>query len=359
MEAIRVGVITNDREYGLALCRAVSRIRRNFIAGQIETTGVPPKDQQKEIHDLDFILTDIQEEEYYDIWIREFGKTVIFLTDKEDCGNAEGCITKNDALPCGYSEEGGSCGSKNSMYICRYKYGNVKELTDMMLKIYCIKNGKSVLNPSGENHRIIAVTGDRGGCGKTVFSLALAQELVRYRGKRVLYTSFSPFEITETYVSCDGKRKKAFHEFLYYIFKGKALPPESFMLHDDYGTDIMPPSVGRNVLTELSPEQLAVFFDHICSLNLYDYIICDMAGSFSEQEMCVLEMSSMICILSGEERIKQYLKFTLGEEVVLKTVMPEICRDEKSVYFDEGRMHISIDTDFGSDVKIFAENFIY
>ena len=356
MEAIRIGVITNDREYGLALCRAVSRSRRNFIAGQIDFSGVPSEEQQKEIRDLDFILTDIKEEEYRGSRISEFGKTVIYLTEKEDCSTAESCGVKKGNLTYGRSMEGNSCENKNSIYI--YKYGNVKELTDMLLKLYCINNGKSVLS-SRENHRIIAVTGARGGCGKTAFSLALAQELVRYRGKKVLYISFSPFEITETYVSCDGNRKKAFHEFLYYIFKGKALPPETFMLHDDYGTDIMPPSVGRNVLAELSIEQLDVFFDHICSLDLYDYIICDMAGSFSEQEMHVLEISSMICMLSGDERIKQYLKFAFGEEALLKTVTPEICRDEKSVYLDKGRMHISIDTDFGSDIKLFAENFIY
>ncbi len=346
MKAIRAAVLTRDDDYGIALCRAIARNRKSLIVSHLK----PPF--EAEVEKFDFIVTDFDEAEFF-------------------CENALGLLCKSGEKKASviFLKENVSLGDSSRLSLeelisqgralHRYKYGSVKELADLMIAAYCLKHGTLAEADLHDKCQIIAVTSDKGGCGKTVFSLALAQELRRFRGKKVLYISFSPFEITDSYVACDEERKRNFQELLYYFFKGRPFAMEGVVLQDAYGVELLPPAPGKNPLSTLTEAELGHFFEHICGMGRYDVVICDMAGSFSETELGVLGMSRVICLLTASERLKSYLELVLGEEAGEKLTEVSVCRDAENVILKDGQLRISIDADFGRDVKEFAENSVY
>ena len=242
-----------------------------------------------------------------------------------------------------------------------------------------------------------------GGSGCTVAAMAAAQELCRFRGRRVLYLSFEETESTGDFMNV-SPGVKGIGVYLYHLFKSrdtglrvpqgsgseKNCPPvESYTIHDDFGVETFAPAAGRNPLRELSEDELDIFTASVIDSGRYDVIVMDIGAGLSAVDLACLGMAEKICFVnrsagstSREERYLQHLIFSCGESVIDRMIKVEnMVPDERAETLRGGGDTAMLDTEvylsrsstclqggeikrifldgrFGQDIKLLAEKLV-
>lgn len=339
METIKVRIVMGDEDYGYALGEA---LKRNY-SGFIISLGQGDAGDEADIHLFDDL--------------RRRGKNSVFLTEK-------------------YAQV------DDEKYIY-YKYDSGRNIAGSILSAYSRLTGRKMIYSPKSGAFLLAVHSSRGGSGCTSVALAICQELRRFRGWNTLYLSMEAFDSAGGYFSSTGK--KGIREYLYYILTGqesKYAIVEGFLRSDDFGGEAFTPSSGKNPLKDLSEEDFRLFFSTIFAMGRYDAIIFDCGNCISESAICAMKIADKLLFITGEEeQDEKYISFLTkqSEHTVEDKMLAVINRHEEITgnlheedmegdspessevltiaydppsFTDHGqKRNISLDTDFGTDVK--------
>lgn len=354
MENIKIGLITDDRDYGKALGLALVDVYRNFTVTLFKSVPL-----HNELDRMDLVLTDNVEV------LKIKGKT-IHLVEKQSLINKD------------YDEH---------IYKL-YKYSNVRSLAGELLFIYANLTGRKAIPMRNTNARIVTFGAVEGGIGCTSAAMSFAQEMSRFHGKKVIYITMEEIESTMEYMdkSVTGKN---ISEYLYYLFNcenDQHFPfLESFTISDKYGVEAFLPSPGRNLLNSLSKEEMQFFISAVLDTGGYDLMVIDLSNNLGKPAMTCYEMANNICLVAKndsltykEERFLEYFVFLKGEKILNRmgrvitycSVEPEKTADEviRNVCFlpydpdsfsvCNGIKEIQPDGVYGSQIKRLAETVI-
>lgn len=383
MENLSLVIVTDDREYGRALGQALLQLcsgmmirifrKEEFFVQRYEHES--SGDGSIFLSSADLILWDGPEAEV------SYGGRIILLTEKPS-------MAVSDHL---------------EKRFCIYKYSQAQSIAAALFDIYSDLTGHRTVNVKRQQVRMLAFASCCGGSGCTVAAMAAAQELCRFRGKRVLYLSFEETESTGDFMNASSG-VKGIGVYLYHLFKArdtglrvpqgsgseKNCPPvESYTIHDDFGVETFAPAAGRNPLRELSEDELDIFTASVIDSGRYDVIVMDIGTSLSAVDLACLGMAEKICFISRyagstirEERYLQHLIFSCGESVIdrmikVENMVPderaetlrgggdtamldtEVYLSRSSTFLQGGDIkRIFLDGRFGQDIKLLAEKLV-
>lgn len=270
MENISLLIVTDDKEYGRALSRAIlylcSRVLIRLAEKEEFFEKVREAGEVAVLDSADMILWDGQEAE------QVYGGKIVLLSEKPSMA------VRNP-------------GEKK---FCIYKYSQAQVIVAALMEIYGSLAEKRSVNICRRQTSLLAFASCSGGCGCTVLAMAAAQELCRFAGKRVLYISFEEAESTGDFMICPPGIKGV-GMYLYYLFKnetatlrsGKSserqLPDmDSYIVKDDFGLEAFAPTGGRNPLKELSAGEVEAFIASVIDSGGYDVIVMDLGRGKDE-----------------------------------------------------------------------------
>ncbi len=375
MENISLLIVTDDKEYGRALSRAIlylcSRVLIRLAGKEEFFEKVREAGEDAVLDSADMILWDGKEAEH------AYGGRIVLLSEKPSMA------VRN-------------FGEKK---FCIYKYSQGQVIVAALMEIYGSLTEKRTVNIRCQQTSLLAFSSCSGGCGCTVLAMAVAQELCRFAGKRVLYISFEETESTgEFMISPPGIKGAGM--YLYYLFKDqttafsidksgeKELPDmEGYIVRDDFGLEAFAPTGGRNPLRELSAGEVEMFIASVVDSGRYDVVVMDLSNGMSEGEMACLDMAERICFISGpstgrtrEEQYLQHLICRCGEDVTDKMVKVEnmvtdayaagtdhreerptmietsVCIARNGSFLQRGEVkRIFLDGSFGEGIKVLTE----
>ncbi len=324
MENLSLVIVTDDREYGRALGQALLQLCSGMMIRIFRKDEFFSQRHKHEISgegaiflsSADMILWDGPEAEV------SYGGRIILLTEKPSMAVSDH-IEKR---------------------FCIYKYSQAQSIAAALFDIYSDLTGHRAVNVKRQQVRMLAFSSCCGGSGCTVAAMAAAQELCRFRGKRVLYLSFEETESTGDFMNVSSG-VKGIGVYLYHLFKAKdavlrmsqrsgseknCLPVESYTIRDDFGVEAFAPAAGRNPLRELSEDELDIFTASVIDSGRYDVIVMDIGTGLSAVDLACLGMAEKICFVSRssgstsrEERYLQHLIFSCGEGVMDRIIKVE------------------------------------
>ena len=267
MDIIDIGLIVEDIEYGRALCAALALNQRNLSVKLYEKN----EDLVFEgAHDIIVCDRKIQREINY-----------VRLSEKK--------------AECEQDPE------ERSVVI--YKYSSVKSIAAAILDAYSIFTGRKVISVKRADVNILVFCSWQGGCGCTSVSMAMAQEMKRFYGRKVLYISLEEIESTALYMKNDPE-KGTLSEYLYYLFYGKekvCRNTENFLITDTYGIKAFCPTAGRNPLKQLKKEEFIIFINSVIESGIFTDIILDAGNSAGDTAEWARSISQKTCIVFEEE----------------------------------------------------------
>lgn len=367
MENILLLIITDDKEYGKALGAGIINVYRNFTVKIMNWTEFFSERNEFYLNETDGVFIN-----KYDLilWdgkeaLGSFGDKIILLSDDH------ALVTKN------YIEK------KFSIY----KYSNVRAIVSTLLDIYSFLTGKCAVNLQHKDVRLISFASAAGGTGCTTLAMATAQELSRFRGKKVLYLSFEELESTGEYMECPSGIKGV-GVYLYHLFKKGDGKPflEGYTIRDGFGVEAFAPTKGRNPLRNLTEDELSIFVSSLIESGRYDVILMDVGNQLSEIDMLCMNIASSVCFVSSDSvktireiQCLQYLMCKCGENIVDKMIKVNNMFDpnrnyemnnsnaeilETSLYVkkysgiisNEHMKKIILENGFGENMKSLAEN---
>lgn len=183
----------------------------------------------------------------------------------------------------------------------------------------------------------------------------------------MLYLSFEEYESTGDYMKPE-EGVKGTAVYLYNLFnkiysdektmRDEQRRPflEGHMVRDDFGIEAFAPSVGRNPLRELKPDEMDRFMASLIDSNRYDVIIMDLGAWTSRTGLECIDMAEKICFITKEQegtsREEQYISQVIchcGQDIMDKTIslinkgcVPRSAEtDEKSTASSEDHMVLS------------------
>lgn len=202
-----------------------------------------------------------------------------------------------------------------------YKYDTAESISKKLTIMFCLKTGCNIMYCSNKKIKLIYFCSSAGGTGKTSIALGLAQDLVRFHGKKVLYVNNEEIESTNRYFINDDK--KTMSNYLYYIEANKKLTRlvDEFTITDEYGVKSFSASKGRNPLKILNIEELARLIEIIQNNANLDYIFIDGDNTLTKESVWLTSISDIICIIEKynndikEDNYINYLLRLLGTQV--------------------------------------------
>ena len=331
MEIINILLIGNDMEYCKALSESISKLSKEIMISLCENRNIYLMNTEK--HQL-IILEGEKKCE-----IIPEGTIHILLVESKN----EVCIDIENKI------------------FHLYKYENVKELIRILYIIYNVITEKSVITISDNNCKMISVFSSYGGSGKTSVSLGLAQEFVRFRGKKMLYINYEECDGTWNYFDFQNENKfDSIGNYLYFLNKEKYFDVNSFLKEDEYGVFFFKPSFGRNQLRGLCSEDLSFFINKLMETNLFDYIIFDCHTSLDESTLWLLKNSCHIVYLAENFKNINNGNLTrrdIGEIEYLENKSNSSIREKLIIVYNRNQLTdfdikneltVCIDTDFDS-----------
>jgi len=308
MENISLLIITDDKAYGKALGTGIITVCRNFDIKIMNSYDFFSERKEFYFKDVDGVFLD-----KYDLILWDgkeasvsFGDKIILMTDDH------AMVTRN----------------YNDKRFCVYKYSNVRVMVSVLLDIYSFLTGKCAVNLQQRDVQIISFVSAEGGAGTTTLAMAAAQELSRFRGKKVMYVSFEEIESTGEYMECPSGIKGV-GVYLYHLFKNSNGKPfiESYVVHDGFGTEAFAPTKGRNPLRSLTCDELSIFLSSLIECGRYDVILMDTGNNLCEMDILCADVASKICFVTSQSvkniREVQYLQYLMcrcGEQIVSKII---------------------------------------
>lgn len=334
MESIFVAIVTDDREYGRSLSLGILSVCRSFIIRIYSA-----KEFLSETREFDMVLWDGNEAK------EAYGGRIVYLAEKPSE------VLKSAALK----------------RFCIYKYSAAASMVAALFEIYEALTGRRAVNLKRQEVRLLAFSSCEGGSGCTTAAMAAAQEFCRFQEKRVLYLSFEEYESTGDYMKPE-EGVKGTAVYLYNLFnkiysdektmRDEQRRPflEGHMVRDDFGIEAFAPSVGRNPLRELKPDEMDRFMASLIDSNRYDVIIMDLGAWTSRTGLECIDMAEKICFITKEQegtsREEQYISQVIchcGQDIMDKTIslinkgcVPRSAEtDEKSTASSEDHMVLS------------------
>ncbi|MDO4746218.1 MAG: hypothetical protein Q4B18_06660 [Bacillota bacterium] len=357
MESLFLAIVTDDKDYARSLSLAMLNVCRGFIIRIFNAEEF--LDENK---DFDIVLWDGEEAK------EAYGGRIVYLAEKP-------------------SEVINDISHKR---FCVYKYNYAASMVAAVFEIYEALTGRKAVNLRRQEVRLFAFASCDGGVGCTALSMAIAQELCRFQGKKPLYLSFEELESTCRYFR-SSKNIKGAAVYLYELFNNiytgayalgedRGYRPflEGRVVRDDYGTEAFAPSGGRNPLRELNPDELDRFMASIIDSGRYDVIIMDMGQWLSKTGINCLEMAEKICLVSDmsrnnlrEEFFVNHIVSHCGIEIMDKIVKIANNRTDKndreewdeyvkiarsgSFAYEDGITKIVLEDAFGAEIGKLAE----
>ena len=310
MDIINILLIGSDMEYCKALSESISELSKEIMITLYDKKN--------------FTLLNID------------NPSLVLIEEENDCMKIQG---KDYPVLLVESNKEACIDIENKIF-CLYKYENVKELIRSLFIIYNALTGKSITTISDNNCKLVSVFSCCGGGGKTSLSLGLAQEFVRFRGKKTLYMNYEECDGTWNYMDFQREKKHdSIGSYLYYLNKGRDLDLNAFLKEDEYGVFYFKPSFGRNQLKMLCAADLCLFCNKLIETNMFDYIIFDCHACLDDSTLWLLKNSCRIVYLV--ENIQNTVNFTATQ------------RDIGAIDYIENRFCCSLDEKL---IKVYNRN---
>ncbi len=384
---IKLGVVMEDHDFQMALCKGLSGGSWGIIASAFKFSDFLLKDQNTDRLDMErlkhidiFIVQGLEEASLKFGELSEFERLGIPL-DKTII-LAQGNPLTNE----------GNAGI-NGREIGPFWVDRLSKLSHIANQVvflnYLITGNNSYKNKR-EGCKVVGVTSVVGGAGKTCLSLALGEELIRYKGKSVVYVSLEDFQSMGMF-TCEEKGKRGLKEYLYYLITGSCtgLPLETFLSETEKGLLYFSSQNSVNPLVGLNLGEMEVFLSSLRDSGLFDFIILEMGNltniglkeAFNLVDfMCVvsykgrdlplvegklLAMGALdlkkicLCVRGGFEndnRDNPLFPQLLRENMTQNSLdVLELQEDPHSVFFNNNRYNIRIDGGYGGDIRKLSE----
>ncbi|WP_027399325.1 AAA family ATPase [Anaerovorax odorimutans] len=278
MEKIRLLILhnENDKEYSLALGKAISNLHNDFDVTVTFYSYI--KDFK-----YDLILASCIYNNLVEFTVLNNNNCVIYLTEDKVEKSLRDKPVKE-----------------------LYKYSRIQDLASKLRIIYAFFFGKKNIVCENKACKFIGFYSAGGGNGKTAVSIGVAQELVRYHDKKVLYLSLEEFESTHFYLQ-GGTKNKNISDFLYYLFNKEheniCTFITSFTFLNPCGVEFFYPAKGSNELNKLKNEELYRFLKFIEESRRYDYVVLDLPYSLNNQTLELLQNCFKVILIERDEFI--------------------------------------------------------
>lgn len=335
MEILKTALLTNDKEYGDALCKCVRNIQPAINISRIEG--------ENEASDYDMLITD-------GIDVDLDNMPICKLTLQED-------------------------DDKNSVY----KYCNISNIVNKIVEIYENETGiyvnKIIANG---NSLVYTISATCGGMGASSVAYAMAKDFAMAGKCKVLYLSLCDTYQEEQFFRCNKGLNivDLLHRILYTDSK---IQVERFTLMDDYGVSYFNTYGIKNHLIRINEDEFVKFISTILNSGVFDKIIVDAGNNLCSNANYLRKISYLNILIRNsknyeyESEIKKNM--TLGPN---KLIMVEnkrykgnpkfdeffetenqlddsidigISTDEFSFVFRDGKIDIELDGEFGKDIR--------
>jgi hypothetical protein len=368
MKTINICLITKDPEYSMALSRSLQQYSKAFSLeiGSIQQGGLVGKLRQQqgkktyEINDYDILLTDDMD--------ASAERAVYLATDPAS-----------------------SWSDEESKIFIIYKYQYVGSISNIIRLAHSAYSNTEMCSNETEKTNIISICGSNGGSGCTTIALGVCQELARFNRKKVLYLCMEEFESTSAYFSEAKPKANNITRYLYSMLhtsEASSRTPEGYVVSDEYGVSTFIPAKGRNPLRDLTCREFVLFINQITKNGIYSDLVLDCGNGLDDSIVSAFQLSTWICHVIGKStdvsrgelyrmtvgnrcEMKDFTKWLdvynlwkdSGEEETEslrgstkeKLIIPE---DPSSVYFENGRRHITIDKVFGQGIHALTARLI-
>lgn len=359
METISLAIVSSDLDYGKALSVGLMDVYKDFVirvvdSRQFITEWSAFKGREPYYRKYDIVLWADKE------GINIFGDNIVWLTDKMS-ETVKNYREKKFAL---------------------YKYSPAHVTVSAIFDIYMSLTGRRAVNIHKDFVGIYGFSSWEGGSGCTSLALAFAQEMCRFRGKKVMYMSFEPIESTGMFFN-EGSGCKSTAEYLYRLLKerkngiistdGDSEIPflDSYIVRDTYGVEAFAPSRGMNPLCGLNERDTQLLIASIADSGRYDVIVIDLGTCVAEAAMAAGKLADRIVNVTGtgevtvrEEQYKSHLMVMtgdIGEKKSLRVIngsKPECEEISEGIYVSknlnliQGKIkEITLDGEFGDDIR--------
>ena len=299
MEYLNIAVVSSDEAYNRTLCMSLLHSCR-----QLEVTAYTSRQ---------FVLAWSEHHgsgAFYDcfdliLWAGDevcdaYGDNIIYLTDRSSLINID----------------------YDGRRFALYKYESTTDLVALIFDIYSHLTGRSVSLVKRDNVRVVAFASCAGGVGCTTFARAVCQDLVRYRGSKVLYLSLEEVESAGDYLSFPQEIKTV-GEYLYRLLGKKKAPfLESYLMKDCFGVHSFAPAAGKNPFRDLTIADMQTVLAALMDSGMFDVIVADVSTCLDEAAIALMEPARHICLIAKtaqpgcrEKNYIKQLKSFCGEEV--------------------------------------------
>lgn len=187
---------------------------------------------------------------------------------------------------------------------CLYKYLPADVLIDELRY-----QGQALSDPAGgkgcaageaarRSVKLIAFVSGAGGTGSSVVAIAAGRALAQ-SGGNVLYLNMERINAADVYSGRAPEVKlRSISDYTYKVLSGKQVVSEKgFTYCDHWGVRYFYEEEDLNPLAALSREEMRLFILHLMKEGVYDYILVDLPGVFSQAESCLLEYCSKALLI--------------------------------------------------------------
>ena len=358
MESIFVLLIAKDLDYSCTLAKVISKTDKGIVFDIVDSSKL-----------LESKTSIIEKMKVADIVICEGEQCV---EDMAESLSVDAVLVDSRSRQSHHNEDTTALSKvlQNSTRI--YKYDNVKNICRIINFIYNKKTGRRFLVEESKTCSYVYFCSSCGGTGKTVISLALAQELTRYHGKKVLYLNLEEFDSSGIYLEKNQSeteenilekylisrfmdhRTETFLEAMKYKDQ---MDVQAFLQSDIYGMFYFNIGDRKNPIKDLSAEEFFSLLDEITVKASFDYILIDGNSSLGKLEEGIIENVHLVCQIEEEKREKnayswylQRLRDVRKDKKILKVY--NLCRGEEWCRKEDCN-YVEFDKNFFSDMNIY------
>ncbi len=273
-------VITDDVDYGKALLNAVAIFRPGIAVSLMKKSaaGEGVREPALSGNTPDLILLDGSPSADHPktLW-EEQGCPVLYLTERQRWrADPENVPTV-------------------------YKFDSVRSILRAAATVSGGKNLSYSWVPEDKRTRMLAVTGARGGTGKTAVSLGIATELCLFHQCRVLYLNGSEMDLPEEWHPqelLNPYTSGSLDRYLYCRERDGAVTGADFFRETSRGVRYFYPSGRCNPLARLTEEECGRFLEELGERNHLDWIVADFTFSGTRLSRQLFHRADRLCYIT-------------------------------------------------------------
>lgn len=365
MKQLDVAIVTDDIPYGEALMRGLRYRSKAFNMtihsprGFIERWKRGGMDYRRR---FDLILWDGPEGE------RIRGENIVWITDGA-LGSEQMPGSKGNA---GSAQTTGSNGVDNMLYRYDTASGSYARLMDILTGSGEDISPLTTDGASDPKTRVFLFGSWKGGAGCTTVCRAVGQDLTRFFGKRVIWMTMDGIEtgtVCENQ-SCEPGEGERVDRCLYSILgrDRKKSPPdiERFLEVDGYGLATFRPSIGRNPLPGLGPDEIDRVLSAIAGSG-FDALLIDAGTCCNDSIAEIMGNADRICLVGnsdatvGKSRYMSWMNDSMGRG---KATGDRLGASDRTILAEdlprsEGDRDILLEGGFGKNIHALTEALWY